>query len=287
MNTIKQPSWALVFRCTLTLLVAKLVLLPQPLPAGLPQPMCVYYGQALDGYGLPYRTNADVILYHGTNEIARQAITGALTPGVNFALYVHLDDGRTSIPYSKRAVHSGELVSIVVRDPEGLKTIMENEKVPTVGQPGDLVLINVTAATDINRDGLPDLWEQELIAWSDGRLHSLSDVHPDDDFDSDGMTNLQEYRAGTFAFLDYDYLRVEQYERTPNNRLRLNFLSVAGKVYSVSCAANLARPEWQPCPFSLSDTGPLQEGVAEGTGGWLSLYAPIDQSAWFFRLNVR
>ena len=75
--------------------------------AGLPQPMCVYYGQALDGYGWPYTTNTQVALLHGTDEIASQTITGSLSPGVNFALYVHLDDGRTATPYSPRALHSG------------------------------------------------------------------------------------------------------------------------------------------------------------------------------------
>ena len=36
------------------------------------------------------------MLLHGTNQIASQTITGSLTPGVNFALYVHLDDGSTA-----------------------------------------------------------------------------------------------------------------------------------------------------------------------------------------------
>jgi hypothetical protein len=249
--------------------------------------MCVYYGQALDGYGLPYRANADVILYHGSKEIARQTISGSLTPGVNFALYVHLDDGRSPIPYSSRALHSGDLVSILVRDPEGLKTIMENQAVPPVGQPGELVMINATAADDLNRDGLPDPWEQELINWSDGKLRTLAEVHPDDDLDGDGMTNLQEYRAGTFAFLDYDYLFIEQYDHTPNNRLRLTFLSVPGKVYGVGCAANLTDAVWRTSPLAFSDTDSFIATPVEGTGDWLSLYVPIDASSWFFRLEVR
>jgi hypothetical protein len=264
-----------------------LCLLPQPSPAGLPQPMYVYYGQALDGFGIPYRTNADVILYHGTNEIARQTIHGSLTPGVNFALYVHLDDGRSPVPYSRRALHVGDLVTVMVRDQEGLKTIMEDQGVPPVGQPGELVLINATAGTDLDRDGLPDRWEWELIAWSGGALRTLADVRPEDDFDGDGMTNLEEYRAGTFAFLPYDYLYIERYEPTPNNRLRLTFLSVPGKAYSVACATNVTGAGWQASPFALSDTGAVQESPTEGTGDWLSLYVPIDRSNWFFRLEVR
>ncbi len=271
----------------LALLAAGLILRPEALQAGLPRPMCVYYGQALDGYGLPYCTNADVILYHGTNEIARQTISGSLSPGVNFALYVHLDDGRSPTPYSRRALRSGDLVSIVVRDGEGLKTIMENQAVPPVGQPGELVLVSVTAATDLDRDGLPDTWEEELIYWSDGGLWTLADVRGQDDFDGDGMTNLQEYRAGTFAFLDYDYLFIEQYAGTPNHRLRFTLLSVPGKVYSVACTSNLTQAAWQSSPFAVSDTGPFQENPVEGDGNWLSLYVPLDASNWFFRLEAR
>ncbi|HEY5913565.1 MAG TPA: hypothetical protein VJA21_23505 [Verrucomicrobiae bacterium] len=267
--------------------VLSLFLLPRSALSGLPQPMYVYYGQALDGYGLPYRTNADIILFHGTNEIARQTIRGSLTPGVNFALYVHLDDGRSAVPYSRRALQVGDLVRVMVRDQEGLKIIMEEQAVPPVGQPGELVFIDATAATDLDRDGLPDRWEYELIAWSGGALHTLTDVRPEDDFDGDGMTNLEEYRSGTFAFLPYDYLYIERYEPTPNNRLRLTFLSVPGKAYSVGCATNVMQAAWQPSPFAASDTGAFQETPVEGNGDWLSLYAPIDPSTWFFRLEVR
>ena len=265
---------------------AAALLLPSAGYAGLPQPMCVYYGQAKDGYGLPYLRDADVILRHGTNEIARQTISGSLRPGVNFALYVHLDDGRSATPYSPKALRSGDLVSIVVRDRDGEKTVMENQVVPPVGQPGDMILRNVTVAEDVDRDGLPDLWEWELIEWSDGRLRSLSDVRGEDDFDGDGMSNWMEYLSGTFPFLAYDYPRIEQSALTPNGRLRLTFLSVAGKSYSPVCTTNLTEPVWAPCAFALSDTGPLQTLPAEGNGDWFSLYLPVQEPACFFGLSV-
>jgi hypothetical protein len=57
--------------------------------AVLPQPMCIYYGQAKDEFGWPYSGShqGDVILRIGTNEITRHHVSGSLSPGVNFALY--------------------------------------------------------------------------------------------------------------------------------------------------------------------------------------------------------
>jgi hypothetical protein len=290
------PTTALAFAAALrpSLLVAVLACvawgvgqLPPAARAGLPQPMCVYYGQARDGYGLPYRTNAEVVLVRGTQEVARQRIQGSLTPGVNFALYVHVDDGRTTNNYSARAVRSGEAVAIVVRDQGGQHTIMEQRTVPNVSQPGDLILIDATASDDADNDGLPDTWERELVEWSGGALASIWDVRGSDDYDGDGMSNLDEYRAGTFAFLDYDLFYISTSICTSNNRLGLTFLSVPGKCYSASWATNLTQAVWTACPFALSDTGAVQNTPAQGNGDWLSLYLPIQEPKRFFRLTAR
>ena len=183
-------------------------------------------------------------------------------------------------------MHTGDRVTIVVRDRAGETIVMENAAAPAVGQPGEMIFRNVTASDDADMDGLPDTWERELMAASDGVLNSLMDVDGTDDFDGDGMSNRQEYLAGTFPFLDYDSFYVEQSALTPNGRLRLSFLSVPGKAYSIRSAASIKQAVWTSCPLGISDTAALQTLPAEGNGGWVSLYVPVSPGAAFYRVVV-
>lgn len=275
------------FAGTLALLSVTALVLPTPARAGLPQPLCIFYGQARDGYGLPYAANAAVILLHGTNEVARQTIHGSLAAGVNFALSIHLDEGRTAARYSRRALRSGDLVSLRIRDADGERTIMESATIPPVGKPGELLLLNVTAGEDTDNDGLSDQWEWELIAWSEGALRSLDEVRGEDDFDGDRSSNREEYEAGTFAFLDYDALFIEELLPTASGSLRLTFLSVPGKIYTLTTAGEIGQPSWDPCAFALADAGPAQVTPVEGDGAWMSFYVPAEPSTRFYRIAVR
>ncbi len=258
--------------------------------AGMPQPMVVYYGQAKDSFGWPYRSGADVILLSGTNDVARHSIDGSLSPGVNFMLQVPIDDGRDEVRYVGSAMRTGEVVSIVVRDMYGQMTIMESNAVPTIPASGEIVLVNVTAGEDTDGDGLSDDWERELIAWASNPAYtSIDDIHPGDDFDGDGQSNEDEYHSGTFAFLDYDYFYAEVFEKAANGRYFITFLTVPGKIYRIESAPIEAIDggyDWSPCTYALTETGDWQEGPVEGAGDWISFYVPPPESNLVWRLEV-
>ncbi len=266
-------------------------MVPRSSLSGMPQPMVVYYGQAKDAFGWPYRSGADVVLLSATNEVARHAIDGSLTPGVNFLLQVPIDDGRDSTRYIGTAMRTGETVAMVVRDSLGQKTIMESNAVPAVPAAGEIVLVNVTAGEDTDGDGLSDDWERELMAWlNDPAYGSLDDIHPDDDADGDGQSNGDEYHAGTFAFLDYDFFFAEMFRQTGNDRYYIEFLSTPGKVYRIEEAeidVVEGGYDWASCAYALTETGGWQEGPVEGDGGWIRFYVSKPDTDQVWRLVVR
>ena len=234
-------------------------------------------------------SDADVIMRSGTNEIARHTINGSLEPGVNFALYVSLDDGTDDKPYSDIAVEPGDTVTIVVRDADGEHNIMSTNALPVPEYPGQVIMVNVTAGVDSDHDGLSDAWEQEIVDLSTNpAITSIEDVKPGDDYDGDGASNWEEYRSGNFAFLDYDYLFIEHLLFV-GGRMELELLSVPGKAYTVECATNIMSGPWIKCPLAPTETGALVPQYLEGDGDWLPLYVDYANTngVKFYRLKVK
>lgn len=96
--------------------------------------------------------------------------------------------------------------------------------------------LNHTAAlTDADEDGLPDAWElaHELDPTIGDGIHG-----PDGDFDNDGMTNWQEYLAGTRPNDPNSLLQLVLDGLTSEETL-LSFEAVAGRSYSVLVTTEL------------------------------------------------
>lgn len=120
---------------------------------------------------------------------------------------------------------------------------------PTPGQ------TNTSAPADANGDGLPDAWQIQYFG-------SITDPNaaPTADPDGDGMTNLQEYLAGTDPRDPQSNLRVV-FEQSAGDGFKIRFNGMAGKTYEIQYRDSLTTGVW----LTLRQVAPSSSGVSEVT----------------------
>lgn len=90
---------------------------------------------------------------------------------------------------------------------------------------------------DTDSDGLPDAWEQAH------GFNPQTPHEPASDVDGDGVSDLEEFLAGTGP-LDPDDLPTLTLLRHPSHGWVLEFLARPGRAYSVEASPQLAAPTW-------------------------------------------
>lgn len=132
----------------------------------------------------------------------------------------------------------------------------------------DFVRVNNSATSDADNDGMPDAFE---LAYGFNRFDP-SDAGQD--ADSDRMTNLQEYLAGTNPRNVSSVLRVTRINRI-NNNLVLSFLGGTGKTYAVERGTNIPVTSWQ-----------LVTNVNSGTSSNVTVTNAISVPRSFYRVRL-
>ena len=95
-----------------------------------------------------------------------------------------------------------------------------------------------SGTSDSDGDGMPDLWEQEH-----GTFVFVPDA--DDDPDGDGLSNREEYRAGTDPQDANNVLKLDEIKLIPDaGSLTLKFLALANRSYSILHKPGLDQPDW-------------------------------------------
>ena len=106
------------------------------------------------------------------------------------------------------------------------------------------------AILDADADGMPDSWEMAY-----GLNTSTNDAS--EDVDGDGLTNYEEFRAGTNPTNGASVLTVDYPALWSASNMTVSWQSVSGKVYSIYGSTNLLSPGWMPLQTNLQATAPL------------------------------
>jgi hypothetical protein len=129
----------------------------------------------------------------------------------------------------------------------------------------DAVVVTSTAAgggQDSDGDGLPDIWEA-----ANGLSSYFNEAALD--YDGDGLTNLQEYLAGTHPLDATSYLKIQALSSADG--IRLNFQAVAGRSYKIQYCESLAGNPWNTltnvAPRIRGETVEISETRAVGAAG--------------------
>lgn len=214
---------------------ARVVAFPPALPH-------TVYGMVRDELGNPLGAGATIILESASGVKVFGVVSGLLEPGVNYRLSVPLDAGLTSAAYRPTALNPRAPFKIRVKiGSVSYLPIEMSRDFAALGEPGKRTLLNLTLGEDSNGDGLPDAWQRRINA-------DLSKVAPGDDTDRDGMSNLDEYLAGTYAY-DPQSGFVLDIVRSEGDVPVLEFTAINGRSYSLQGSTDL--DQWVPVPFRL------------------------------------
>jgi len=279
-----------------------LILLAFPLAAFPPAPFYTLFGMVRDENGQSLRVDgAEVVFYKGSSEILRTSIQKTGRQEQNYQIRLPMDMLRPGTKgYTERAVAVGSGFTLGVTISNAVYYPIEMSTARLVGKPGQRVRLDLNLGIDSDGDGIPDAWEQSQlyaggIAPVDGEW-DLSLITRDGDFDGDGISNWDEYVAGTYATDSTSYLDL-QITETLTSHVRLKFFGIYGKVYSIEGSSDLKT--WKPVGIflrnpestdsdDLADPPVAVEFLDAAATDFVNFYAPTEAAASkYYRLKVR
>jgi len=254
-----------------------------------PAPHHLIFGMIRDEWGQPLTSIAGkVILETASGVKVEGAILPNLQPGVNYQLTVPMDGGLNLASFKPTALRPAMPFRMKVQIGTAVYVPIEmTGNFVNLGQPASQTRIDLTLGEDSDGDGLPDAWERLLIsALGHG---TLADIRPGDDSDHDGISNYDEYVAGTYAFDPADGFRVKL-TKLSSGLPALEFLAIRNRTYSAYGSSDLTT--WTPIKFRLPDGGPsapiLQDYHAtELRPVQIVPVSPLVPGMRFFKMQVR
>ena len=225
--------------------------------------------------------------------IASTKVADTSADGYNFLLQIPLSTTATD---STAAV--GDTLNCVIVQESGLSLAVDPI---TVGEANavsevSLTFVNTKSFTSTEGSGktvnVPEEYIDAISAWMEA-YEIEGEYDPFADYDNDGVSNYEEYRAGTNPFDKTDKLAITSYAAPQNAPHTLSFEYVGGHVYGVTTTRSLTNPQWatQPVKKSATDSDHAQvmPSADEEAVGMTTIYVVPAEGATsqFFKLEAK
>lgn len=223
-----------------------------------PLPPFTLYGKVQNWNGCAFSSDQNVTVIASVNgtKMDRCDVTSGIYPTVNYRL--HIPMATTPDP---ACAEVGDTIHLEVYYDTELHAVSPKNCAAVVGKPADALQCNLFVGTDSDNDGLADEYEK-LLAYYYGQAglpNSLSYIKPDDDFDNDGFSNIQEFSAGTSPVDLNDFLVIDRIQSSGTNQLALTFRAAAGRTYRLPRTENLTSNNWDYVNFTLKSDSNAEE----------------------------
>ena len=225
--------------------------------------------------------------------IASTTVADPTADGYNFLLQIPLSSKATD---STAAV--GDRLNCVLIQDSGLSFAVDPLVVGEADTVSSVSLAFVNMKSYTSEDDpettvyVPEEYIDTIAAWMEAKGIE-GDYDPFTDYDHDGASNYNEYRAGTSPFDPSDRLAIAEYTASGDALHSIKFEYVGGHVYGVATTFSLVNPEWTTQPVKNSATDAEHEQVMpsadEEDADSATIYVVPAEGATsqFFKLEAR
>ncbi|MDP0490088.1 MAG: hypothetical protein Q7Q71_03430 [Verrucomicrobiota bacterium JB023] len=233
-------------------------------------------------------SDAEVVLFKEGEEISRSSITN-LSIAENYELAIRLDAARAGTTlYREKAYAVNSSYSLAV-DINGIRYYpIEVSGDLRVGLGGERHRLDLNLGSDLDGDGLPDVWEEWQLYQAGERPDEsgnwdLSLIGPDGDFDGDGQKDGFEYIAGTFAGDASETFGLD-IKAWREGEAHFEFYQITGKAYTLEASPD--GESWEQVAFAV-EASPERASYQADAVGVVTATSPAENPQTLFRLTVR